>query len=223
MILGENNEINTPEEQNETPAVQPGRQRISDLFRRDLIFWFTALLHRRWLLISLPLLSGILFFSARSILAPKAYSASTALVRQVADVRSGALPTGYVSTQFNVILNMILSRANLNETSRRLKLNYTHEQLFRTISIRQASRNSNYFFITATTRNPKLSADIANTLSEVFLEDYKKFIRTNIEQICESSIRSRNSLQKELDDLLSRKKRLYDENNISSPTRRPMC
>ena len=68
---------------------------------------------------------------------------------------------------------MILSRANLNETSRRLKLNYTHEQLFRTISIRQASRNSNYFFITATTRNPKLSADIANTLSEVFLEDYK--------------------------------------------------
>ncbi len=219
MILGENNEINTPEEQNETPAVQPGRQRISDLFRRDLIFWFTALLHRWWLLISLPLLSGILFFSARSILAPKAYSASTALVRQVADVRSGALPTGYVSTQFNVILNMILSRANLNETSRRLKLNYTHEQLFRTISIRQASRNSNYFFITATTRNPKLSADIANTLSEVFLEDYKKFIRTNIEQICESSIRSRNSLQKELDDLLSRKKRLYDENNISSLTR----
>ena len=219
MILGENNEINTPEEQNETPAVQPGRQRISDLFRRDLIFWFTALLHRWWLLISLPLLSGILFSSARSILAPKAYSASTALVRQVADVRSGALPTGYVSTQFNVILNMILSRANLNETSRRLKLNYTHEQLFRTISIRQASRNSNYFFITATTRNPKLSADIANTLSEVFLEDYKKFIRTNIEQICESSIRSRNSLQKELDDLLSRKKRLYDENNISSLTR----
>ena len=219
MILGENNEINTPEEQNETPAVQPGRQRISDLFRRDLIFWFTALLHRWWLLISLPLLSGILFFSARSILAPKAYSASTALVRQVADVRSGALPTGYVSTQFNVILNMILSRANLNETSRRLKLNYTHEQLFRTISIRQASRNSNYFFITATTRNPKLSADIANTLSEVILEDYKKFIRTNIEQICESSIRSRNSLQKELDDLLSRKKRLYDENNISSLTR----
>lgn len=219
MILGENNEINTPEEQNETPAVQPGRQRISDLFRRDLIFWFTALLHRWWLLISLPLLSGILFFSARSILAPKAYSASTALVRQVADVRSGALPTGYVSTQFNVILNMILSRANLNETSRRLKLNYTHEQLFRTISIRQASRNSNYFFITATTRNPKLSADIANTLSEVFLEDYKKFIRTNIEQICESSIRSRNSLQKELDDLLSRKKRLHDENNISSLTR----
>ncbi len=219
MILGENNEINTPEEQNETPAVQPGRQRISDLFRRDLIFWFTALLHRWWLLISLPLLSGILFFSARSILAPKAYSASTALVRLVADVRSGALPTGYVSTQFNVILNMILSRANLNETSRRLKLNYTHEQLFRTISIRQASRNSNYFFITATTRNPKLSADIANTLSEVFLEDYKKFIRTNIEQICESSIRSRNSLQKELDDLLSRKKRLYDENNISSLTR----
>lgn len=218
MILGENNEINTPEEQNETPAVQPGRQRISDLFRRDLIFWFTALLHRWWLLISLPLLSGILFFSARSILAPKAYSASTALVRQVADVRSGALPIGYVSTQFNVILNMILSRANLNETSRRLKLNYTHEQLFRTISIRQASRNSNYFFITATTRNPKLSADIANTLSEVFLEDYKKFIRTNIEQICESSIRSRNSLQKELDDLLSRKKRLYDENNISSLT-----
>ena len=218
MILGENNEINTPEEQNETPAVQPGRQRISDLFRRDLIFWFTALLHRWWLLISLPLLSGILFFSARSILAPKAYSASTALVRQVADVRSGALPTGYVSTQFNVILNMILSRANLNETSRRLKLNYTHEQLFRTISIRQASRNSNYFFITVTTRNPKLSADIANTLSEVFLEDYKKFIRTNIEQICESSIRSRNSLQKELDDLLSRKKRLYDENNISSLT-----
>ena len=218
MILGENNEINTPEEQNETPAVQPGRQRISDLFRRDLIFWFTALLHRWWLLISLPLLSGILFFSARSILAPKAYSASTALVRQVADVRSGALPTGYVSTQFNVILNMILSRANLNETSRRLKLNYTHEQLFRTISIRQASRNSNYFFITATTRNPKLSADIANTLSEVFLEDYKKFIRTNIEQICESSIRSRNSLQKELDDLLSRKKRFYDENNISSLT-----
>lgn len=218
MILGENNEINTPEEQNETPAVQPGRQRISDLFRRDLIFWFTALLHRWWLLISLPLLSGILFFSVRSILAPKAYSASTALVRQVADVRSGALPTGYVSTQFNVILNMILSRANLNETSRRLKLNYTHEQLFRTISIRQASRNSNYFFITATTRNPKLSADIANTLSEVFLEDYKKFIRTNIEQICESSIRSRNSLQKELDDLLSRKKRLYDENNISSLT-----
>ena len=218
MILGENNEINTPEEQNETPAVQPGRQRISDLFRRDLIFWFTALLHRWWLLISLPLLSGILFFSARSILAPKAYSASTALVRQVADVRSGALPTGYVSTQFNVILNMILSRANLNETSRRLKLNYTHEQLFRTISIRQASRNSNYFFITATTRNPKLSSDIANTLSEVFLEDYKKFIRTNIEQICESSIRSRNSLQKELDDLLSRKKRLYDENNISSLT-----
>ncbi len=218
MILGENNEISVQEEQNETQADQPGRQRISDLFRRDLIFWFTALMHKWWLLASLPLLFGILFFIGRSILSPKAYSANTALVRQVADVRSSTLPTGYVSTQISVIFNMILNRANLNETSRRLKLNYTHEQLFRTISIRQASKNSNYFFITATTRNPKLSADIANTLSEVFLEDYKKFIRTNIEQICESSIRSRNSLQKELDDLLNRKKRLYDENNISSLT-----
>lgn len=204
------------------PAASPrlgesSLSRLGDLFRRDLFCWPLALLKYWWLIVALPVVLGICFYTLRAILTPKLYSSSCALVRQeVTDIRHSGLPAGYASAQRSVLFNLIRSRSCLTEAARRLKLDIPYGRLFNSIVIQQAEKNSNYFFISATTGDPMLSANLANTVAEVFLEDYKKFIRTNLELACDSSIRNQNALKEELDVLQQRLKHIYDTNSLSS-------
>ncbi len=192
---------------------------LLDLFKRDPMQWVNALLRYWIIIVAVPIVVMLAVYGYRAVTVPKIYRSSAALVRQeLPDLRNSGLPAGYSPTQLSVVFNMIRSRTCLEETLRRLNLNWSHEQLFQCITVTQAERNSNYFFIQAATSDPKLSAKIVNTLSQVFIDHYKEFIRSNLNSIYESSDRNRRMLEKELEALQQRLKKLSEEKGIVSLT-----
>jgi capsular polysaccharide biosynthesis protein len=211
----------TSEDRPEVKPARPGpNHNLPDLFKRDLRYWLLALLQYWWVILACAAVGAVAFFLFRTFTMPLRYSSSCALVRmEITDQRNSGLPTGYSAVQFNVIFNMIRSRSCLTETMRRLNLKSTHEQMYNVIDIRQAEKNSNYFFITATTAKPQSSADIANTLSEVFVDHYKQFIRTNVKTAFDSSERNRRALQEELLSLQAQLKDIGEANEFSSLSR----
>lgn len=210
MYLDENETTNTNPSQG-TPEIPVDNQiKPTDIFIRDLSCWYQALLKRWWWIVVSAVFFCAVFFAYRFFLVDKTYSSSCALVRQeVADVRHSDLPINYSPVQLSVMFNMIRGHICLSETARRLNLHLTHEQMFNIITVRQAEKNSNYFFISAIARDPKMAADMANTLAQVFLDEYKKMIRNNIEDTYENSSKSMASYKSELDSLQIRMSELY--------------
>ena len=144
------------------------------------------------------------------------YVTNCALIRQeLKDPRSAVLPPGYVSVQRSIIMNLFKTRAVLEETIKRLSLPYTAEQLFNNIEVK-AERNSDYYFLSASSKDPTLAAALANTLADVFIEEYKKLIRKNLEDLNDSYVRTQNEFEKQLDDQNEKLKRVNAENNLTS-------
>ncbi len=207
------------EDQNTVQApssgTEPAEPRVpqfskADIFLRDISCWYEAVLHRWWMILVLAVLFASAAFVYRFFCIPKSFSSSCALIRQeVADVRHSDLPINYSPIQVSVMFNMIRGSICLQETARRLNLNYNHEQMFNITSVQRAEKNSNYFFISAVAGEPQLAADIANTLAAVFIEEYKKMIRVNIEDSFNSSARNLSALKAELDNLQIRLAELY--------------
>jgi len=210
MYLDENETTNLNTQSGVPDAPEKSRFKPTDILIRDLSCWYQAILKRWWWIIASAVFFCILFFSFRFFLIDKTYTSSCALVRQeVADVRHSDLPINYSPVQLSVMFNMIRGHICLSETARRLNLHLTHEQMFQIISVRQAEKNSNYFFISAIARDPKLAADLANTLAQVFLDEYKKMIRNNIEDTYENSSKTLAGFKSELDALQLRQSELY--------------
>ena len=217
---------------NEDPAVQPESVFLTPeteqeknepvfmqyirLFRRDLWCWINAIQKLWWLFAIFPLLFACIMFFIRTMTTTNVYVANCALIRQeITDNRNGILPPGYVNVQRSIILNLFKSRAVLEETIKRLSLPYTAEQLYNNISIK-AEKNSDYYFVSASSKDPTISAALANTLADVFIEEYKKLIRRNLEDLNDSYVRTQNELEKQLADQDERMKKLSTENNLTT-------
>ena len=70
--------------------------------------------------------------------------------------------------------------------------------------------------MSASSKDPTIAAALANTLSDVFIEEYKKLIRRNLEDLNDSYVRTQNELEKQLADQDERLKKLCAENNLTS-------
>ena len=217
---------------NEDPAVQPESVFLTPeteqeknepvfmqyirLFRRDLWCWVNAIQKLWWLFAIFPLLFACIMFFIRTMTTTNVYVANCALIRQeITDNRNGILPPGYVNVQRSIILNLFKSRAVLEETIKRLSLPYTAEQLYNNINIK-SEKNSDYYFVSASSKDPTISAALANTLADVFIEEYKKLIRRNLEDLNDSYVRTQNELEKQLAEQDERMKKLSTENNLTT-------
>ena len=188
------------------------------LFRRDIWCWVSAMQKLWWLFAIFPLLFASITFLVRTMTTTNVYVANCGLIRQeIADIRSNSsiLPPGYVNVQRSIVLNLFKSRAVLEETIKRLSLPYTAEQLYNNIAIK-SEKNSDYYFISASSKDPTIAAALANTLADVFIEEYKKLIRRNLEDLNDSYVRTQNDLEKQLADQDEKLKRLSAENNLTS-------
>lgn len=195
---------------------EPAIMRFTRLFKRDIWCWVTALQKRWWLFAIFPLLFATVTFFIRSMTTSNVYVANCGLIRQeITDTKSGVLPPGYVNVQRSIIMNLFKSRAVLEETIKRLSLPYTAEQLYNNIAI-NAEKKSDYYFVSASSKDPTIAAALANTLSDVFIEEYKKLIRRNLEDLNDSYVRTQNELEKQLADQDERMKKLSSENNLTS-------
>ncbi len=195
---------------------EPAIMQFVRLFKRDIWCWVIAIRKMWWLFAVFPLLFASVTFFIRTMTTSNVYVANCGLVRQeITDTKSSVLPPGYVNVQRSIILNLFKSRAVLEETIKRLSLPYTAEQLFNNITI-NSEKNSDYYFVSASSKDPTIAAALANTLSDVFIEEYKKLIRRNLEDLNDSYLRTQNELEKQLADQDERLKRLSAENNLTS-------
>ena len=194
----------------------PVIMQFARLFRRDIWCWVGAIQRRWWLFTIFPLLFATITFFIRSMTTSNVYVANCGLIRQeITDTRSGVLPPGYVNVQRSIIMNLFKSRAVLEETIKRLSLPYTAEQLYNNITI-NAEKKSDYYFVSASSKDPTIAAALANTLSDVFIEEYKKLIRRNLEDLNDSYVRTQNELEKQLAEQDETLKKLSAENNLTS-------
>ena len=222
MILSDNEDpavkadesvFNSEFEQEKT---EPVIIQITRLFKRDIWCWVNAIQKMWWLFAIFPLLFATVMFLIRTMTTTNVYVANCGLIRQeVTDTRNGILPPGYVNVQRSIILNLFKSRAVLEETVKRLSLPYTAEQLYNNISV-NSEKNSDYYFVSASSKDPTISAALANTLADVFIEEYKKLIRRNLEDLNDSYVRTQNDLEKQLSDLDERLKKVSAENNLTT-------
>ena len=195
---------------------EPAIMQFIRLFRRDIWCWVNAIQKLWWLFAIFPLLFACTTFFIRTMTTTNVYVANCGLIRQeIKNSSGGVLPPGYVNVQRSIILNLFKSRAVLEETIKRLSLPYTSEQLYNNISIK-SEKNSDYYFVSASSKDPTISAALANTLADVFIEEYKKLIRRNLEDLNDSYIRTQNDLEKQLAEQDERMKRLNTENNLTS-------
>ena len=222
MILSDNGDTMKPAPENaigvaaDQETSEPAIIQFTRLFKRDIWCWVAAVQRLWWLFAIFPLLFAIVMFFIRSMTTTNVYVTNCGLIRQeVTDNRNGVLPPGYVNVQRSIILNLFKSRAVLEETIKRLSLPYTAEQLFNNIDIK-SEKNSDYYFVSASSKDPTIAAALANTLADVFIEEYKKLIRKNLEDLNDSYVRTQNELEKQLADQGEKLKKLSAENNLTT-------
>ena len=205
------NTFDTGQEDN-TPAII----RFSRLFKRDIWCWLNAVQKLWWLFVIFPFLFAIAMFFIRTMTTTNVYVANCGMIRQsINDNRNEILPPGYVNVQKSVIMTLFKSRAVLEETVKRLSLPYTAEQLYGNIDVK-SEKNSDYYYVSASSKDPTIAATLANTLADVFIEEYKKLIRKNLEDLNDSYVRTQNDLEKQLEDLNEKLKNLSAENNLTT-------
>ncbi len=220
MILSDNGNLEVPAASGAEGAGQelnaPAIIRFFRLFRRDIWCWFNAIQKMWWLFLIFPFLFAIGMFFVRTMTTTNVYVANCGMIRQsISDNRNEILPPGYVNIQKSVIMTLFKSRAVLEETVKRLSLPYTAEQLYGNIEVK-SEKNSDYYYVAASSKDPTIAATLANTLADVFIEEYKKLIRKNLEDLNDSYVRTQNDLEKQLEDQNEKLKTLCAENNLTT-------
>ncbi len=209
--------------ENPAPAPESGMAQegafgqIFRLLKRDYRLWLLAVWHNWILLAALPLSCGLVVWLAVTLFVPFRFEATCSLFRhELQSMRRSGIPEEYRPVQLSVILNMLKSRGNLATTIERLNLNMTPGQLFGMVEVRLPERNANYIYVSATSKSPEISAEIANTLSEVFIDDYKQLIRRNLAEILVTIERSRKGLVNEIDALAAQLHEMCTRYNVLS-------
>ncbi len=219
MILSDNGGQTAPMQKSslvpEQEVIEPAIIRFTRLFTRDIWCWIGAVQKLWWLFLIFPLLFAVIMFFVRTLTTTNVYVANCGLIRQeLKESKGGVLPPGYVNIQKSIIMNLFKSRGVLEETVKRLSLPYSAEQLFNNIEV-SSEKNSDYYFVSASSKDPTIAAALANTLSDVFIEEYKKLIRKNLEDLNDSYVRILNELEKQLADKGDKLKTLNAENNLT--------
>ena len=197
-------------------GASPAIIRFLRLFKRDIWCWVNAVQKLWWLFAIFPILFAVIMFFARTMTTTNVYVANCGMIRQsISENRTEILPPGYVNIQKSVIMTLFKSRAVLEETVKRLSLPYTAEQLYGNIDVK-SEKNSDYYFISASSKDPTIAATLANTLADVFIEEYKKLIRKNLEDLNDSYVRTQNDLEKQLEEEGEKLKILCAENNLTT-------
>ena len=220
MILSDNDKaavgaVSAPAPGAEQEAYEPAIIRFTRLFARDIWCWVNAIRRLWWLFAIFPLLFACITFFIRTMTTTNIYKANCGLIRQkISDTKSDILPPGYAPVPKSNVEKLFTSRAVLEETVKRLSLPYTYEQLYNNISV-TSDKNGDYYYLSATSTDSVLAATLANTLSEVFIDEYKKMIRGNLEDLNDSNVKTQNTLERELADKNEALERIYTTYNIS--------
>ncbi|MEG2076542.1 MAG: hypothetical protein RRY34_08570, partial [Victivallaceae bacterium] len=205
MYLDNNNQNND----NNIPTSPNDSFSKSDILVRDFSCWITNL-KKYWYIIAVCVIamSGTLF-CYRFFFVPKVYTSSCSLIRHdVYDLRRSDLPKEYSPFRINDILLMVKSYKNLHETAKRLNLKFNQNAMFNSFEV-VPEKKSNYFVIRAVSRTPEQAAKLANTLSLVFIDDYKNAISRTLRSSIDDHKRNIARLKNEISELKRRSNDIY--------------
>ncbi len=206
---------------NETAEVSPPPRiefRIGnltfDMLKRDPRLWLLALRRRWWLLLLLPALTttlALIYLLSR----PPQYESRAVLLRQVPrDYKDNGLPEGFSQLQMVDIINLIRRHGNMTKTLSRLQLDWSLQALYQHTEVRQPAKQSNIIYLSAQASTPELAANIANTLTNVFLDDYRALLRSNLTALQEANATNRQKLQTALSEQQNSYLALLQENKM---------
>lgn len=125
------------------------------------------------------------------------------------------MPYLYQTFDLNTVLETVRTREVLVEVIRRLHLNETPEDLFPSLDVQRGNR-SNVLSLTAVHSNRAMSAKIANTLAEVFIEVNNKLQNASTLKIYHYYQKQREDKLKEIEDLQTQVDLFRTKNGIIS-------
>lgn len=129
------------------------------------------------------LLAGISSYFLVSKYRAKTYMARTLMLRYEKGVtRAGDVPYLYPEINLNTLLETVKLPQNLEAVINRLGLDMSNSELFDIITVEPGNRsNTIHIFVHHT--DPELTAKIANTISEVYIEAYARIFNSAAAQI----------------------------------------
>ncbi len=200
---------NNPNNDNNIPTSPENGFSKSDILIRDFSCWISNLAKYWYIIAICVVLLGCILFCYRFFFIPKVYTSSCSLMRHdVYDLRRSDLPKEYNPFRLNDILLMVKSYKNLHETAKRLNLKFNQNAMFNTFAV-TPEKKSNYFVIRAVSRTPEQAAKLANTLAQVFIDDYKNAISRTLLSSIDDRKRNIARLKNEISELKRRSNDIY--------------
>lgn len=158
----------------------------------ELRYIFKLLIKWLWLIVLVPVLAGAGAYYVNMYKTAPVYEAKATLyvVNSLSDNRITAVYGDITSAQ-NAIKNygeIVKSKSAINEALARLNLNeYSARRFSGNISLVFSERNSFVVGITVKDVNPKLASDMANELSEIFVEKTDKLMKMSVIKILDKA------------------------------------
>ncbi len=188
-----------------------------NIFKYDIKVLFTTLRRRIIFLILLPLLTGSVAFFYVAYYKQKVWVSRCMLFRDPNPTRiEGQTLSQHDPLDTKVIIEMIRTRHNMREVISRLKLQSSINALYGQTEVQMAEDNESMINIYAVSVNPHEAADIANTLAEVFVNEYIRMQNSSLQTTYDSYIRSRLDIQNKLHELENEQQKYLKSHNVIS-------
>ena len=174
-----------------------------NIFKLDLRVFLITVVRRWWVLPILPVFIAIVSLCYLAVYNPKAWVARCTLFRHtnLQMINNDTIPTIYKPVNMNAIIEMVRTRKNIREVIKRLKLPVSMNGLYAMTKVSTEEDNENMIIIAAAASTPQYAADIANTLAEVFIEDYVGMQGHSVKEVYDYYVQSRKMVQDNLKQL----------------------
>lgn len=152
-------------------------------------------LKRKWLIAIVTLLA-ILAGTAYSLylVTPEYQSSTTLMVNGSKGLNAGDIAASFDLGSINLSQKLVVtyseivkSRIVLEQVIAQLELDYTYTELLKMTSAQQVG-STEILKISVTSGKPQLSADIANTISSVFIKEVMRILKVNNVEIIDVAI-----------------------------------
>ncbi|MDD3118176.1 MAG: hypothetical protein PHQ27_03275 [Victivallales bacterium] len=174
-----------------------------NIFKLDLRVFLISLFRKWWLLPILPLTIAIVSLCYLAVYNPKAWVSQCLLFRHtnLQMLNNETIPNIYKPVNMNAIMEMVRTRKNMREVIKRLKLPVSLNGLYAMTRVSAEDDNENMITISAAASTPQYAADIANTLADVFIENYVGMQGHSVKEVYDYYLKSRKMIQDNLKKL----------------------
>ena len=189
----------------------------ASLFKYDLQILLLAVWKRFYILLLVPLLTGLLTFGYLAVFQQKTWAARCLLFRHTNIERlQSDMPNLYKPVETKVITEMIRIRKNMREVITRLKLKMSLTSLYASTAIETQEDNENIISVVASADTPREAAAIANMLADVFIEDYVENQNTSVHKIYKYYTESKINLSQKIKALEAQQEEYLKRFNVIS-------